>query len=88
MLYCTTRTGITGNSSQLTPALKKFITKLKQTTGLEIAVGFGITQPSQLLELRGVADIAVVGSELIRKLDSAGFTGLEAYLKKLRSSVS
>lgn len=64
-VYFTARQGITGAQSTLDPALESHISKLKEFFNIPIAVGFGIAKPEHISALKGKADIAVVGSEVI-----------------------
>ena len=44
---------------------------MRQFTKLPIAVGFGISQPSHVSMLGGIADAAVVGSALVAEIEKS-----------------
>jgi tryptophan synthase alpha chain len=67
-LYYISITGITGTKSATIEAVTQAIERLRRHTDLPIAVGFGITSPEQAAEVARVADAAVVGSALVRKI--------------------
>ncbi|MCK4777551.1 MAG: tryptophan synthase subunit alpha, partial [Actinomycetia bacterium] len=69
-LYCVSLTGVTGMRKTLPKGLAGFVKKVKKTTGLPVAVGFGISQPSQAKEIANVADGVIIGSALINLIDS------------------
>jgi tryptophan synthase alpha chain len=49
-----------------------------------LAVGFGVQEKADVDFLRGKADIAVVGSETLRVLDTQGIAGVRPFLASLR----
>ena len=66
--YVVSRRGITGESSSLPPDLPDRLTKLREVTDAPVAVGFGISTPEQVRDVVAVADAAIVGSALVRRL--------------------
>jgi tryptophan synthase alpha chain len=67
-LYCISVAGTTGERVQLPDALKSQLRSLRQQTTLPLAVGFGISRPEQVAELRGLADGVIVGSAIVRQV--------------------
>lgn len=63
--YATARFGTTGQATVISDQLKQYLQLVKQYATLPIAVGFGIRQPDQVAALRGLVDVAVVGSALL-----------------------
>jgi tryptophan synthase alpha chain len=61
-VYYVSITGITGAGSADPSLVGQAVSRLKQSTDLPIAVGFGIRTPEQAAEIARVADAAVVGS--------------------------
>ncbi len=83
-LYSTSRTGTTGKDMEIPmEELKGFLKEAREICRLPIAVGFSITRREQVEALRGHADIAVVGSHLIRVYEKSGLNGLERELRIL-----
>lgn len=70
-LYLISRTGVTGTRDMLPEDLPMLARRARQFTKLPLAVGFGISQPSHVSMLRGVADAAVVGSALVAEIEKA-----------------
>ncbi len=66
--YVVSRRGITGESSALPPELPDRIAKLRDVTDAPMAVGFGISSPDQVRDVVAVADAAIVGSALVRRM--------------------
>jgi tryptophan synthase alpha subunit len=64
-VYCVSTTGTTGARRELPASLPSYLKKVRTTFKLPIALGFGISSRSQVEQLKGVADIAIVGSAMI-----------------------
>jgi tryptophan synthase alpha chain len=70
-LYVISRTGVTGARESLPEELPGLLRRIRKFTRLPIAVGFGISQPSQVTVLGGIADAAVVGSAIVAEVEKA-----------------
>ena len=69
-IYYVSVKGVTGPRSVIPEDLKKNLARVKKKVKKPICVGFGISTPEQAQEIHKVADGVIVGSELIRKIDS------------------
>lgn len=67
-VYVISRAGITGERSELPPELPQRVRRLRDVTDLPMAVGFGISGPDQVSQVVSVADAAIVGSALVRRI--------------------
>lgn len=65
-LYCISVAGTTGVRDRLPAELRDQLGWLKSQTDLPLAVGFGISRPEQVDELRGLADGIIVGSAIVK----------------------
>jgi len=70
-LYLVSRTGVTGEREALPEGLPALVRRIRNFTSLPIAVGFGISLPSHVSVLGGIADAAVVGSALMTEVENA-----------------
>jgi tryptophan synthase alpha chain len=70
-LYLISRTGVTGMRDALPEDLPALARRARAATKLPIAVGFGISLPTHVSVLGGIADAAVVGSALVAQVESA-----------------
>jgi len=70
-LYLISRTGVTGERDALPEDLPALVRRARQFTKLPIAVGFGISLPTHISVLGGIADAAVVGSALVAEIEKA-----------------
>ncbi|OGF20112.1 tryptophan synthase subunit alpha [Candidatus Falkowbacteria bacterium RIFCSPLOWO2_02_FULL_45_15] len=64
-LYLSGRQGVTGACGELDENIFSSIQRVKRYNGMPLAVGFGISRPTHIKQLKGYADIAVVGSEVL-----------------------
>jgi tryptophan synthase alpha chain len=77
-LYCVSITGITGERDRLPDELLDQLGWLRRQTELPLCVGFGISRPEHVRPLREVADGVIVGSALVRRVETAGARPLDA----------
>jgi len=68
-LYYISITGITGTAAPKIGNIKTEVSKIRKTTKLPIAVGFGISKPQQAKEISRFADGVVVGSAVVRLIN-------------------
>jgi tryptophan synthase alpha chain len=77
-LYLISRAGVTGAREGLPPELPSLARRIRKFTSLPIAVGFGISLPTHVTVLGGIADAAVVGSALVAEIEKAASPDLAA----------
>ncbi len=70
-LYLISRTDVTGAREALPEELPALVLRARRFTKLPIAVGFGISLPTHVTVLGGIADAAVVGSALVAEIEKA-----------------
>lgn len=73
-LYYVSITGVTGAGSASAGSVADAVARLRGVSDLPVAVGFGITTPEQAADVARVADAAVVGSAIVRRVEA----GLDA----------
>jgi tryptophan synthase alpha chain len=68
-IYLLARAGVTGESAEIDRVgLAERIVLIRKHTALPIAVGFGISRPEHVEAVASIADAAIVGSALIRRM--------------------
>lgn len=87
-LYYVSRTGVTGARAELAGDLEAEMKRLKRSTDLPVAVGFGISTPDQAREVAGLADGVVVGSALVELLEKEGIDAADAFVRGLAAAVA
>jgi tryptophan synthase alpha chain len=82
-VYCIAVAGTTGERERVADALLAQLRWLKEETDLPLAVGFGISRPEHVEPLRGLADGVIVGSAIVRRLESIA-EGSQSFDEALR----
>jgi len=70
-LYQIARSGTTGERADLPPELGRDVAKLRTYSELPICVGFGVSTPEHVRAVCKVADGAIVGSAIVRRVRDA-----------------
>lgn len=68
-IYCVSLTGVTGARSDLASGLPEYIARVRATTELPLAVGFGISTAEHVATVGQYADGAVVASAMINAIE-------------------
>jgi tryptophan synthase alpha chain len=71
-VYVVSVVGITGERDRLPAQLRDMLARLRTMTDLPLCVGFGVSRPDHVRELKELADGVIVGSALVKKLEAAG----------------
>ncbi len=71
-LYYVAVAGITGMQQAAIESIEANVSRIKQSTDIPIAVGFGVRTPGQAAEIALVADGVVVGSALVELIGEHG----------------
>jgi tryptophan synthase alpha chain len=71
-LYYVSVAGITGKQQAATASIEDNVARIKRSTELPIAVGFGVRTPEQAKAIARVADGVVVGSALVELVGEYG----------------
>jgi tryptophan synthase alpha chain len=67
-VYVVSRTGVTGDESRVPDDVTGLVAKVKSLTDKPVCVGFGVSTPDHVHMVCQVADGAVVGSALVKRL--------------------
>jgi tryptophan synthase alpha chain len=81
-VYLVSRTGITGERTSLSDSLGELIASVRKATPLPLAAGFGISTPEQAQAVAQMADGVVVGSAIVRQIET-NVQGLEQMVRSL-----
>jgi tryptophan synthase alpha chain len=67
-VYYLSVSGITGERTELPADLADNVRQIKSLTDRPVCVGFGISTPEHVARLNGVADGAIVGSAIVKRM--------------------
>jgi len=84
-VYCVSTTGVTGERSELPAELADLVARVKASTSLPVAVGFGVSTPTQAATVARFADGVVVGSALVRRQHDV--SELRVFVEELAAAV-
>jgi tryptophan synthase alpha chain len=84
-VYCIARKGVTGKKTDFVQGVENFLARCRRATSLPLALGFGITSAADVRALRGLADIAIVGTACLEVWEKRGLSGYRAFLQTLVS---
>lgn len=82
-VYCASRQGVTGRKTDLSQGVSEFLQTCRTTTSVPLGLGFGIATPEDVRALRGVTDIAIIGTAGLRAWEDLGPDGYAQFLKSL-----
>ena len=82
-VYCVARKGVTGRATNLDDSIAAYVRRCRAVTSLPIALGFGIRSAEHVARLKGVADIAIVGSACLESWERDGSAGYAHFLESL-----
>lgn len=87
-IYCLSIAGVTGVRDDLPENLPAFVERVRKSSGLPIAVGFGISQPKHFQAVGRFADAAVVGSAIVELMDRADPSNLREKVREYAEVVT
>lgn len=70
-LYCVSSLGVTGMRSSFNTNFSDFFKQINKAKSAPCAVGFGISTPEQVKELKQYCDGIIVGSAIVKKIATA-----------------
>jgi len=68
-IYAVSRTGVTGETAELSNEAEKLVARVRTFTDLPVVVGFGISTADQVADVWRYADAAVVGSAIVAEIE-------------------
>ncbi len=84
-IYLVAVTGITGARETLSVDLEAYIARVRAATDLPLAVGFGVSKPEHVAQIKRWADGVIVASALIRE-SSNGIAAVRVLAASLRAA--
>ena len=69
--------GVTGGRSTVSSSLPSLISKIKEFTSVPLAVGFGVSNRDQFVEIGKISEGVVIGSRLVVEMEKARDEGVD-----------
>ena len=91
-VYLVSRAGVTGERDSLSASAAPLVERMRHSTDLPLALGFGIATPEQARDAAQLADAVVVGSAFVRLIEKTGAEGnleeeLESFTRSLKKNL-
>lgn len=87
-VYLVSLTGVTGTHSTITMDFADFVSRVRQVARQPLCVGFGISTPEQAATVADVADGVIIGSKIIRLMESdSSLKSVREFVKDVRSAM-
>lgn len=86
LVYCVARKGVTGSETDFSGELDAYLGRCRAATELPLAVGFGVKDRGDVAFLQGKAEVAVVGTQTIRVVESQGVGAVADFIRSLRAA--
>ncbi len=82
-VYYVSMTGVTGAKLSQNNAIKDQVARVKDASGLPVAVGFGVKTPERAREIAKDADGVVVGTAIVKELHKNGPDAALTFVRSL-----
>ena len=84
-VYVVSSMGVTGVRSEINTDVGSMVSKIRASTNVPVAVGFGISTPEQAEQFSKIADGVIVGSAIVRIVAEHGANAKSALYKYIKS---
>ena len=82
-VYTVSLTGTTGERDALPPELEETVARVRKSTDVPVAVGFGISTADHARQVARLADGVIVGSRIVRAAGEGGAEAVGAVVREL-----
>jgi tryptophan synthase alpha chain len=83
-IYCVARKGVTGLNTDFSDGLTSYLARCREATHRPLAVGFGVKERADIDYLKGKAEIAVMGTQVMKIMEKDGIGAVGGFLRDLR----
>lgn len=84
-VYCVARKGVTGDQTAFSREMDGYLARCRAATDLPLALGFGVKARSDIKFLEGKADIAIIGTQALRLVETQGIDALGPFIQDLQT---
>jgi tryptophan synthase alpha chain len=86
-VYAVSLMGVTGERNELPPGLVDMVGRVRASTEVPVAVGFGISTGEQAAAVAEVADGVIVGSRIVRAAEEGGAEAVGSVVRELAAAL-
>ena len=90
-LYCVSSLGVTGARANITTDISAMVRRIREATGIPVAIGFGIATPEQAGEMAQHADGVIVGSAIVKIIAEHGKDAVQPvhdYVRAMKAAIT
>jgi tryptophan synthase alpha chain len=87
-IYAVSLVGTTGERGELPPGLAELVERIRATTKVPVAVGFGISTGDQAAAVGELADGVIVGSRVVRAAGEGGPEAVREVVSELAAALA
>lgn len=90
-IYIVSSLGVTGTRQVITTKLEQIVAKVRKSTAVPCAIGFGIATPEQAKHIADIADGVIVGSAIVKFLAEYGKEApryIGEYIKRMKQAIA
>ncbi len=85
-VYAVARKGVTGAKTEFSQNLDEYLKEIRNLSSVPVAVGFGLSRKADIDYLKGKAEIAIIGTAVLKTYLEKGRTGVRKFFASLRVS--
>src|SRR4029079_16878540 len=86
-VYTVSLTGTTGERDEIAPDLAETVRRVRESTDVPVAVGFGISTRQQARTVAEIADGVIVGSRVVRAAGEGGASAVGSLVSELAAAL-
>jgi tryptophan synthase alpha chain len=86
-VYVVSLTGTTGERDEIQEGLAQTVERVRASTDVPVAVGFGISTPEQARSVAELADGVIVGSRVVRAAGEGGAEAVGSVVRELAAAL-
>ena len=89
-VYCVSSLGVTGVRSKITTDIGAMVREVRSVSDIPVAIGFGISTPEQAAEMAGFSDGVIVGSAIVKLVETNGrdaAASVADYVRSMKAAI-
>ncbi len=89
-IYCVSSLGVTGVRSNISTNVAEIVEHIRTATDIPVAIGFGISTPTQAHDMAACSDGIIIGSAIIKIVEKYGrecIPHVYDYMKEIRQAI-
>lgn len=85
LVYAVARAGVTGGATSFSDHLRAYTDRIRAVTNCPIGLGFGVRTPEDIDRLRGLCDVAIIGTAALQAWAAGGISSHRNFWENMSS---